>query len=265
MAGKTLIGGTAYDISGGKTLVNGTAYSIAGGKTLIDGTAYDISFGVDLAELFRGMTVLRTAGSNGSSRRTLSLSPPSTFPVGSTAYAFSFCNGSMGIFKVRRADSIQQIYGNVSGGGGLSMDNSGQLCYYDNFDSTVDSDASYTNVYGATLALVQFDQSEAKVDAVLSKLQHVAHDGKNSSSSTLTFIDGSNISVGNFVFVAYNTDFAINIKRESGEMENIWSNNVNNPTLLHYYSNINQYYLNASGNNTDTYNYGCSIHAVQGG
>lgn len=44
MAGKTLINGTAYDISGGKTLVNGTAYSIAGGKTLIDGTAYDISF-----------------------------------------------------------------------------------------------------------------------------------------------------------------------------------------------------------------------------
>ena len=44
MAGKTLIGGTAYDISGGKTLVNGTSYSIAGGKTLVGGTAYDISF-----------------------------------------------------------------------------------------------------------------------------------------------------------------------------------------------------------------------------
>ena len=44
MAHKTLVGGTAYEISGGKTLVGGTAYSIAGGKTLVGGTAYDISF-----------------------------------------------------------------------------------------------------------------------------------------------------------------------------------------------------------------------------
>lgn len=44
MAHKTLIGGTAYEISGGKTLVNGTAYSIAGGKTLVGGTEYDVSF-----------------------------------------------------------------------------------------------------------------------------------------------------------------------------------------------------------------------------
>ena len=45
MAHKTLIGGTAYEISGGRTLINGTAYSIAGGKTLVGGTAYGISFG----------------------------------------------------------------------------------------------------------------------------------------------------------------------------------------------------------------------------
>lgn len=44
MAGKPLIGGTAYDITGGKTLVEGAAYSISGGKTLVDGTEYDISF-----------------------------------------------------------------------------------------------------------------------------------------------------------------------------------------------------------------------------
>lgn len=44
MAGKTLINGTAYDISGGKTLVNGTAYSIASGKTMVNGTNYDINF-----------------------------------------------------------------------------------------------------------------------------------------------------------------------------------------------------------------------------
>lgn len=44
MAHKTLVGGTAYEISGGKTLVNGTAYSIKNGKTLVGGTAYDIGW-----------------------------------------------------------------------------------------------------------------------------------------------------------------------------------------------------------------------------
>lgn len=46
MAHKTLIGGTAYEISGGKTLVNGTAYSIKNGKTLVGGTAYEVGFAV---------------------------------------------------------------------------------------------------------------------------------------------------------------------------------------------------------------------------
>jgi len=44
MAHKTLIDGTAYEISGGKTLIDGTAYSIDKGKTLVDGTAYEVSF-----------------------------------------------------------------------------------------------------------------------------------------------------------------------------------------------------------------------------
>ena len=45
MAHKTLIGGTAYEISGGKTLVGGTTYSIDKGKTLVGGTAYEVGFG----------------------------------------------------------------------------------------------------------------------------------------------------------------------------------------------------------------------------
>lgn len=44
MAGKTLINGTAYEISGGTTLVSGASYKINNGKVLIGGTAYDISF-----------------------------------------------------------------------------------------------------------------------------------------------------------------------------------------------------------------------------
>ena len=44
MAGKTLINGVAYTITGGKTLINGTSYNISKGRTLINGTGYDINF-----------------------------------------------------------------------------------------------------------------------------------------------------------------------------------------------------------------------------
>lgn len=45
MAHKTLVGGTAYEVTGGKCLVGGTAYSIQKGRTLVGGTGYDVSFG----------------------------------------------------------------------------------------------------------------------------------------------------------------------------------------------------------------------------
>ena len=57
MAHKTLINGTAYEISGGRTLVNGTGYSIGKGKTLVGGTGYDISFGRPIGELAIGESV----------------------------------------------------------------------------------------------------------------------------------------------------------------------------------------------------------------
>lgn len=44
MAHKTLVGGTAYKVTGGKCLVGGTAYSIKKGRTLVDGTGYDVKF-----------------------------------------------------------------------------------------------------------------------------------------------------------------------------------------------------------------------------
>lgn len=48
MAHKTLVNGTAYEISGGKTLVDGTAYSIKNGKTLVGGTVYEVGFGLPM-------------------------------------------------------------------------------------------------------------------------------------------------------------------------------------------------------------------------
>lgn len=57
MAHKTLVGGTAYDITGGKTLVEGTSYSVKNGKVLIGGAAYDISFGTTIGDLGVGESV----------------------------------------------------------------------------------------------------------------------------------------------------------------------------------------------------------------
>ncbi len=58
MAHKTLIGGTAYEITGGKTLVGGTAYKIEKGKTLIGGTGYTI----DLSTGFKGVLTFTDYG-----------------------------------------------------------------------------------------------------------------------------------------------------------------------------------------------------------
>lgn len=44
MAHKTLVGGTAYEISGGTTLIDGTVFSIKNGKTLLGGTVYEVGF-----------------------------------------------------------------------------------------------------------------------------------------------------------------------------------------------------------------------------
>lgn len=60
MAGKTMIGGVAYDIKAGKTMIGGVAYDIKAGKTLVDGVAYDIKFGAEPLVIFQlGDTALQ--------------------------------------------------------------------------------------------------------------------------------------------------------------------------------------------------------------
>ena len=44
MAHKTLIGGTAYTVTGGTSMVSGSTYKINQGTALIDGTKYYINF-----------------------------------------------------------------------------------------------------------------------------------------------------------------------------------------------------------------------------
>lgn len=58
MSQKTLINGTAYEITQGRTLVDGTGYDILQGRTLVGGTGYDILFGLRLRKLPVGTSVL---------------------------------------------------------------------------------------------------------------------------------------------------------------------------------------------------------------
>ena len=59
MAHKTLVNGTAYEVSGGRTLVDGTGYNIKGGRTLVNGTGYDVKFvemvNLTVKTIFEGM------------------------------------------------------------------------------------------------------------------------------------------------------------------------------------------------------------------
>lgn len=81
MAHKTLIGGTAYEISGGKTLVNGTAYSIKNGKTLVGGTAYEIAF-----DKFFDLGTITTSQGNAF------IPPGCTFGISEPPFDISLCN-----------------------------------------------------------------------------------------------------------------------------------------------------------------------------
>ena len=57
MGHKTIITGTAYEITGGKTLINGAGYSIAKGKAMVGGTVYEVMFGTPIGELEVGNSV----------------------------------------------------------------------------------------------------------------------------------------------------------------------------------------------------------------
>ena len=91
MAHKTLIDGTAYEISGGRTLVDGTTYSIDKGKTLVDGTAYEVGF--EPAIMYSITTASSGSASGSLDRAYIYFFHPET---GDTVYINSACNGFVG-------------------------------------------------------------------------------------------------------------------------------------------------------------------------
>ena len=88
MPGKTMIGGTAYDVKPGSVMVGGTVYTIKEGKTMVDGTAYSIKFSSDVVVTITGsgspeMAYVTINGTQYTSAVTI------TVPAGTEIYCFA--------------------------------------------------------------------------------------------------------------------------------------------------------------------------------
>lgn len=113
MAHKTLIGGTAYEISGGKTLIDGTVYAINGGKTMVGGTVRNISFSTPISTLAVGSSVFMNV--NGARTEFLVVHqglPSGYWYWGDENYSYdSSCNGTWLLMKdVYPSGSIYDLY-----------------------------------------------------------------------------------------------------------------------------------------------------------
>ena len=115
MAHKTLIGGTAYEISGGKTLIGGTAYTIKGGKTMVDGTVRNISFSTPISTLDAGSSVFMNV--NGVRTEFLVVHqglPSGSWSWGDETYSYdSSCNGTWLMMKDVYPVGIKYYEGNI--------------------------------------------------------------------------------------------------------------------------------------------------------
>lgn len=206
MGHKVLINGTAYELTGGKTMINGTAYSISKGRTLIDGTGYDIGFSSlpTLVELFSDATVVEIEGinSNGASSVSIDINKYRT----GLYYALSICNGFIGVYKFKD-DALSELFINVSDYAHIYRNSNvflERFVYYSHTGTEI------TNVYGATMVLLQFPSyDEETVDTVLSGFQVVIGAGRNSNSQGIVSISEGYCQASDIVIAVKNADMCV--------------------------------------------------------
>ena len=102
MAHKSLVGGTAYDISGGRTLVGGTGYSISKGRTLVGGTGYDISFFPHIGTPLNNLTweEIRTISDAGLAKDYFSVGDIKTITINGKVGSTTFSNLTVECFLI---------------------------------------------------------------------------------------------------------------------------------------------------------------------
>lgn len=205
MAHKTLIGGTAYEVSGGKTLVGGTAYGIAGGRTLVEGTGYDISFNPSLDDLMADLNIAWCIGRDSAGSDNV------YYGLNKGTYVLSFCNGYGSIIKINGDGVLPTVVKEVNSyTAHITTPTSHGKFYYS--DRLGDSSTIYTDVYGATLAGISFpsysdEQVENCLGAITTWKRRTGRD--SSSSSTLSASISSNASAGSYVFCAYSSSLVL--------------------------------------------------------
>lgn len=201
MSGKTLIGGTAYEITGGKTLVGGTAYSISGGRTLIDGTVKEISFGKIKQRFIDVMsTMTPSTGNSHNSNTTGTVTATSS----SGRYMFVFCNGHMSIWRAQSSTNAAILLFQTSTTEAL-------------LNTTISKIYALSNDGGATTAQVyegsiqQWTRgstyTEAEVDECFMALKYISSAGNNLASGSVISINcpASSLLIGSsgLSFAAY--------------------------------------------------------------
>lgn len=269
MAGKTLIGGTAYTITGGKTKIDGTAYSIKKGKTKIGGTAYDINFiqPPTFAELFAAAAAYssnyRAAGSSG----TLTISKPSSATAGQVWYAFFAVNGTLEVSRLDILTSTtmqkteQLLNMKTSGTSGTS------------YTLTLSADGtqlSCSGIYAGTVVLIRFNTYSASIidymfkNCTVTSLAKYYGTSAGSQSTGMrlltTNIPTSGVMFSLFRDIANSTTAwgAISPSTPTSTIEGgKGSSWTNGSALLRYVSASDPYYLPTTGgsSNTTVYSY----------
>lgn len=171
MAHKTLIGGTAYEISGGKTLIGGTAYDIKGGKTMVGGTVRNISFGTPISTLPVGTTVYLPYTYYGSRRVEPFLIIHQGLP-NDTSYDAS-CNGTWLVYKSDCIDSVGDEYWDSSSD-----------------DEDYDNDYEYSDVHSALTYGWWNIRAKSEVNKICKQVKIPYRPGKGMSKTVKSGVNG---------------------------------------------------------------------------
>lgn len=195
--GKTMIGGTSYNITGGTTLVTGIAHSITQGKTLKDGTVYEVNKKYTLKDLLRGSISFKGTRNHSSSLYQLTYNSFSASNAGETWYCFTTNGPRLYITKVYLDSSkanLTQLQGWSNGSSiGTALSANG-------------FNISGPYSYGGYLIFIKFNTySTDIVDEVLSNCQGKIIQGRDSSSTyeSIITINPSTISSSGILFCAF--------------------------------------------------------------
>lgn len=150
MAHKTLVGGTAYNISGGKSMVSGTAYNIKGGKTLVGGTGYNVSFGPNVSAVLNDndWSTISTVSLSGQAANYWSVGDTKEIIINGTVGNTTFDNLHIFAFIIgfdhnSNVEGHNTIHFQI----GKSAQNDGiNLCFADSKNNSSTSSAGYFNM-----------------------------------------------------------------------------------------------------------------------